>query len=38
MRKYILGSLIIVGPFIFYHKFFKATNAINAAYNAKQSA
>ena len=31
----ILGSLIIVGPFVFGHKFFKAMNIINADYNAK---
>ena len=27
------GSLIFVGPFIYYHKFFKAMNLINANYN-----
>ena len=27
------GVLIIVGPFIFYHKFFKAMNLLNADYN-----
>lgn len=29
------GTIILVGPFIFYHKFFKAMNLINADYNAK---
>ncbi len=29
----ILGTLIIVGPFIFYHRFFKAMNLICADYN-----
>lgn len=29
----ILGALIIVGPFIFYHKLLKSMNAINAHYN-----
>ena len=29
----VLGSLIIVGPFIFVHKFLKAMNQINADYN-----
>jgi len=28
-----LGSLIIVGPFIYTHKFFKAMNLINGHYN-----
>ncbi len=31
----VLGSLIVVGPFIYYHKLFKATNLICADYNAK---
>jgi len=31
----ILGSFIIVGPFIYYHKLFKATNLICADYNEK---
>lgn len=31
----IIGSLIVIGPFIFLHKFFKAMNLINADYNAK---
>lgn len=34
----ILGSLIIVGPFIYYHKFFKGMNFINGAYNAEKTA
>ncbi|MBP9990630.1 MAG: DUF4234 domain-containing protein [Bacteroidales bacterium] len=29
----ILGSLIIVGPFIYYYKLFKSMNAVNAHYN-----
>ena len=29
----ILGSLIVVGPFIFVHKFLKAMNLLNADYN-----
>ena len=29
------GSLIIVGPFIFYHKFFKAMNMLADDYNRK---
>lgn len=31
----VLGSLIIVGPFIFGHKFLKAMNTINGAYNER---
>lgn len=27
------GSLIVVGPFIFYHKLFKAMNQLNESYN-----
>ena len=34
----ILGSLIAVGPFVYYHKFFKTTNLINADYNAQANA
>ena len=29
----VLGSLIVVGPFIYLHKMFKATNLMNAHYN-----
>ena len=29
----VLGSLIIVGPFIYYHKLFKAVNVMNKHYN-----
>ena len=29
----VLGSLIIVGPFIYLHKMFKAVNKMNAHYN-----
>ncbi len=29
----VLGSLIIVGPFIFAHKFFKSVNLMNDSYN-----
>lgn len=29
----ILGALIVVGPFIYYHKLFKSMNAVNAHYN-----
>ena len=29
----VLGSLIIVGPFIYWYKFFKAMNQINTSYN-----
>lgn len=29
----VLGSLILVGPFIYYHKLFKATNLMCANYN-----
>ena len=29
------GTLILIGPFIFYHKFFKAMNLLNADYNEK---
>ncbi len=32
----ILGSFIIVGPFIFLYKFFKSMNLINEDYNQKQ--
>ncbi len=31
------GSLILVGPFIFYYKFFKAMNLVNADYNQKRA-
>ncbi len=31
----ILGSLIVVGPFIYLHKLFKAVNKMNADYNVK---
>lgn len=31
----VLGSFIIVGPFIYYHKLFKATNLMCADYNKK---
>jgi len=31
----ILGSLIVVGPFIYYHKLFKAMNLLSADFNAK---
>lgn len=29
----VLGSLIIIGPFVYLHKMFKATNLMNAHYN-----
>ncbi len=31
----VLGSIIIVGPFIYFHKLFKATNLMCADYNVK---
>ena len=31
----VLGSIIVVGPFIYYHKLFKATNLMCADYNQK---
>lgn len=31
----VLGSIIVVGPFIYLHKFFKAMNLLNADYNVK---
>lgn len=31
----VLGSIIVVGPFIYIHKFFKAMNLLNADYNVK---
>ncbi len=31
----VLGCLIIVGPFIYYHKLFNAMNLINTDYNAR---
>ncbi len=31
----VLGSCIVVGPFVYMHKLCKATNLINADYNAK---
>lgn len=34
----ILGSLIIIGPFVYLHKLFKSMNLINADYNAKLGA
>ena len=30
---FFLGSLIIIGPFVFMHKFLKAMNKLNADYN-----
>ena len=29
----ILGSLIVIGPYVYLHKMFKATNLMNAHYN-----
>ena len=29
----VLGSLIVIGPFVYLHKMFKATNLMNAHYN-----
>ena len=29
----ILGSLIVVGPFIYFHKFFKSVNLLAEDYN-----
>ncbi len=31
----VIGSIIVVGPFIYLHKLLKATNLINADYNVK---
>lgn len=31
----VLGALILVGPFVFLHKLFKAVNLMNADYNVK---
>lgn len=31
----VLGALIIVGPFIYYHKLFKAMNLLSADYNTR---
>ncbi len=31
------GSLILVGPYIFLYKFFKAMNLVNADYNTKRA-
>ena len=31
------GSLIIIGPFVFLHKFFKAMNLVNADFNVKRA-
>lgn len=31
----IIGSIIVVGPFIYLHKLFKAVNLMNADYNVK---
>jgi len=31
----VIGSIIIVGPFIYYHKLFKATNLMCADYNVR---
>ena len=31
----VLGALIIIGPFVYYHKLFKATNRMCADYNAR---
>lgn len=30
-----LGLFILIGPFIFYYKFFRAMNTLNADYNSK---
>ena len=35
---YFFGSLIIVGPFIYFHKLLKAMNLINGAYNTRMNA
>lgn len=32
---YVLGSFIIVGPFIYFHRLFVSMNQLNADYNAK---
>lgn len=34
---YFFGSMILVGPFIFFYKFFKAMNLVNADYNQKRA-
>ena len=31
----VLGALIFIGPFVYFHKLFKATNLMCADYNAK---
>ncbi len=31
----VLGSMIVVGPFVYYHKFFKSMNLLSADYNEK---
>lgn len=31
------GSLILIGPFVYFHKFLKSMNLINADFNAKSS-
>ncbi len=31
----VLGSIIVIGPFVYFHKLFKATNLICADYNQK---
>ncbi len=31
----VIGSIIVVGPFVYMHKLFKATNLINADFNVK---
>ena len=31
----VIGSIIVVGPFVYYHKLFKAANLICADYNEK---
>ncbi|MBQ2971404.1 MAG: DUF4234 domain-containing protein [Ruminococcus sp.] len=31
----VLGSIIVVGPFVYYHKFFKSMNLLSADYNEK---
>lgn len=34
----ILGTLIIIGPFVYIHKLMKAMNLVNTSYNQRQAA
>ncbi len=37
-KWYFFGQLILIGPWVFWHKFFKALNLLNHTYNLEQEA